>query len=107
MYHAPCYTRFFFRKKHPDAILALNDEPASRPADAGKLKSYLEMCDWFENNSDADLYSLQELHQHMLIKTGDENLVYSVKSLKRKLIEWFGDHVFFGEVFGRRDIVCL
>jgi hypothetical protein len=39
---------------------------------------------------------------------GGENVsVYSTKRLKQKLIDKYGDHVYFAEVCGRRNVVCF
>ena len=37
----------------------------------------------------------------------DEYEIYSKKSLKAKLQQKLGDHVFFNEVNGKRNIVCF
>ena len=57
-----------------------------------KYHTFPKMCDWFENCD--ELRSLVDLRQHMLDKASDESKVYSVQSLKRKLIERYGDHIF-------------
>jgi len=33
--------------------------------------------------------------------------VYSCKQLKRKLLEQYCDHIFFAEVSGQKDVICL
>ena len=101
VYHELCYSRFFTGWKHPQ------EEPsvAGRPDDDCKLKSFNDLCDWFETCD--DLCSLVEMRERMVSKTGNEDAVYFVKTLKRKLLERYGDHIFFGEIRGRHDVVCL
>ena len=88
LYHGSCYTRFYQGQKPPNT-----GEPLSiRQDHDDKYHTFLEMCDWFENCD--ELCSLVDLRQHMLDRTSDESKVYSVQSLKRKLIERYGDHIF-------------
>ena len=101
LYHGSCYTRFYQGQKPPNT----GEPPSIRQDHDDKYHAFLKMCDWFENCD--ELCSLVDLRQHMLDRASDENRVYSVQSLKRKLIERYGDHIFFGEHKGRRDIVCL
>ena len=106
VYHGKCYSLFFAGRKHPSE---LRNEEGGRQDDISKMKSFLDMCEWFESeNDEVELCSLVEMREYMLRKSGDDaSLVYSMQSIKRKLQEHYGDHVFFGESQGRRDIVCL
>ena len=101
IYHDLCYKKFQMGRKHPDAA----PSTVGRPDDFDKYAAFLKMCDWLESCD--KLCTVVDLRQSMLSLCGyDESSVYSVQTLKRKLIERYGDHIFFGEVQGRRD-VCL
>jgi hypothetical protein len=65
------------------------------------------MCSWIELCDD-ELYSLDELQQKLFeIALGDEDRVYSKPQLKRKLEEKYGEHIFFSEVAGKRNVICF
>ena len=42
-----------------------------------------------------------------MVEEDREDAVYSCKQLKRKLLEQYGDHIFFAQVSGRKDVICL
>ena len=42
-----------------------------------------------------------------MVELADSATVYTTKWLKRKKIEKYGQHVFFAEMKGRSDMVCL
>ena len=102
MYHHNCYTNFIRGRQPPCQSIS----ESGRYDDSVKLNLFTEMCEWFESCND-QLCSLVELREWMIKKSGNEDMVYTVQSIKRKLIERYGDHLFFGELHGRRDIVCL
>ena len=47
--------------------------------------------------------SLDKLHMKMITIAGSMDTVYSTRHLKRKLIEHYGDSVFFN---GKQNVVC-
>ena len=49
---------------------------------------------------------IAELHEKM-VQLSEGSICYSEKSLKQKLIERFGDHIFFAHQPGRPDIICF
>ena len=53
----------------------------------GKLAWFEVLCNWLENESEAKLYSLSELHAHV---AGNAE-VYSIKRLKQKLEEHYSE----------------
>ena len=52
------------------------------------------------------LYTVKELNEKM-IDLADFPTVYTTKWLKRKIIEKYDQHVFFAEMKGRSDMICL
>ena len=42
-----------------------------------------------------------------MIEIADSPIVYKTKWVKKKLIEKYDDHVFFAEMNGKSDVVCL
>ena len=63
-----------------------------------------QLCEWMEQ--EAECYTVKEFHEKM-IQLADSPTVYTTKWLKRKIIEKYEQHVFFAEMKGRSDVVCL
>ena len=63
-----------------------------------------KLCEWLEE--EAELYTLVELHERMIDIAGS-NDVYSVKRLKQKFQDKYKDFIFFAEIQGRKNVVCL
>ena len=64
------------------------------------------LCWWLEDNFD-ELCSLDELHMKMITIAGSVDTLYLRKHLKRKLIEHYGDNIFFSDVNGKHNVVCF
>jgi hypothetical protein len=103
VYHGSCCAKFFSTGSHPCATPL----PAGRPTDATMMNAFEDLCEWLESSSDVELYSLAELQQRMIDKGGNDSVVYSLKQLKRKLVERYEDHIFFAEVQGRKNVLCF
>ena len=56
-------------------------------------------CQWLESKTDAELYTLTELHAKMVKLSGGSD-IYTLKRLKQKLNEHYEDFIFFVEVEG-------
>ena len=70
-------------------------------------KWFVALCLWLEDEAEMELYTLRELHAQMALLANGED-VYSEKHLKNKLIEHYGNHVFFAQLGGtRKDVVCF
>ena len=93
MYHHNCYTNFVRGRQPPCQSIS----ESGRYEDSVKLNLFTEMCEWFESCND-QLCSLVELREWMIKKSGNEDMVYTAQSIKRKLIECYGDHLFFWRV---------
>jgi hypothetical protein len=117
VYHVRCYSRFTRNKTLKPSVLP------GRPEDVVMFKLFGSLCEWLESNSDCELYTLDELRQHMVEEyvsnfcdmnvglsdrsSDADNAVYSVKQIKRKLRERYKQHIFFAEVAGRKNVVCF
>ena len=51
--------------------------------------------------------SMDELQQEMGKALGSEGHAYSIQHMKSRLVNHYGSHIFFAEVDGRKDVVCL
>ena len=100
-YHKSCYTKFRKVKYEPEQD-KLNIP--GRPADSKRTEYFEAICKWLE--SEGELYSLSEVHQKMIEVAGTED-VFSSKWLKTKLLEKYNDHIFFAEIGGKSNVVCL
>ena len=66
------------------------------------------MCEWLEISCEIEIFTLEELQSHVMVETGCEaDCLYSSKHLKAKRIDRYGDHIFFGEVRGRKNVICF
>ena len=77
-----------------------------RSADLYMLQNFQRVCNWLEEESDSELYTLTELHEKMM-ELSKESPCYGIKYLKHKLKEHYGDHIIFSELNRRPNIVCF
>ena len=110
VYHQQCSVDFRLgRNKSELDLSCLSDRDKGK---SGKRKSccmtesFLEMCEWLEDPMDSELWTLIELRERMVERFGEES-VYSHRQLKDELKAKYGEHIFFAEVNGRRNVVCL
>ena len=100
VYHKSCYCKFTSDKSLGNS----ENKVAGRPENKDMLAIFTKLCEWLE--SEAELYTLSELHQKMKdLSSGKE--VYTVKRLKQKLHEHYKEFIFFAEVQGRANVVCF
>ena len=87
-------------------ILVFHDSTKNRGrhVDPDMLLSLEKLCTWLECEGDAELYTLAELHAKMSALSPEFD-VYSIKRLKQKLIQHYGQFLFFTEVEGRGTVV--
>ena len=76
-----------------------------RPIDSARHSIFEKLCDWLEV-ADEELYTLAELQDRMK-EIGASDDVYSIKRLKRKLIEHYEDHILFSEISGKKNVICF
>ena len=98
IYHVTCMTNF--------RLWMPSDKKRGHPTDPNMLENFKNICAWLEKDTDSELYTLQELHLKME-QLSENAPCYSLKSLKRKLVEYYGDHIFFTELPGRPNLVCF
>ena len=73
-----------------------------------KKKPFDGMCEWLESSCEIEIFTLEELQSHVMVETGCEaDCLYSSKHLKAKRLDRYGDHIFFGEVRGRKNVICF
>ena len=104
IYHRSCYMRLYFGKTSNTA--SSSSKGAGRSVDVEMLSCFDTLCVWLEKEADCELYSLQELHSKMSEMAGDDE-VYCKKTLKAKLVEKYGQHIYFSEIDGRNDVICF
>ena len=95
--HFNCRKSF---KKHSTSNLT-----HGRPKNNERLNNFIEVCKWLE--SEAEVYSLQEIYRKMVDLSGSEENVYSQKWLKTKLKEKYGTYIQFFEDDGNVTKVCF
>ena len=68
--------------------------------------SFNALCDLLEVTGDCELYTIKEMHGPM-VGLSENKVVYTEKHLKNKLKAHYGKHLFFAQLPGRADVVCL
>lgn len=103
VYHCTCYALFTTKRN-----LSAQRRPG-RPEDVKLSKAFDDLCEWLEGS--CELLTLDDLRQYMLQYFTDTGLVhmsdaaYSTKHLKLKLQERYGQHIYFAEMRGRKNVV--
>ena len=98
VYHISCMNKF--------RLKTYSENKRGRPADLSMLEGFSKVCEWLENDADGDLYTLKEVHNKMSELNGDAPC-YTIKSLKYKLKEHYGENLYFAELPGRPNLVCF
>jgi hypothetical protein len=102
VYHNNCHTRFYLNKDLASA--SINSNLRGRSADITMSETFEAMCKWLDDET--ELLTLDELYKKMKeISNGNE--VYSIRSLKQKLIEKYKKHIFFAKKEGGKDVICF
>ena len=70
------------------------------------MKWFEMLYQWLESEAGAEMYTLSELHAKMA-EFADGSEIYSIKRFKQKLQEHYKDSIFFTEVGGRDNVICL
>ena len=97
-YHEQCRNKFFLN------FSSTQESPKEIPFSNIKLENFENLCLWLER--EGKLYSLKELHDKME-KEANETDNYSRRSMKVKLVEKYGERIYFSEINGKSDVVCF
>ena len=102
-YHHTCHGKFSASEELSSPLTKI---PAGRQVNTNSMQFFDQLCDYIE--CQAEVYSLRELHEKMVeLANGNDEMVYSVKWLKVKLSDKYGDHVQFCEKDGKCNVVCF
>ena len=105
VYHFSCYA--LFATQHSLS----GHGQCGRPEDGEMRTAFCDLRDWLEGS--CELLTLDDLHKHMVEFLNAKGLldvsdrVYSASHLKSKLQEKYGQHIYFAEVHGRKNVVCF
>ena len=102
VYHDEC--RIDFENCYKDTLQSPNDKISGRPYNEEMEQNFQLLCDWMEDNT--ELFTLKELHDKMN-ELSNNSEIYSIKHLKRKLIQKYQDYIYFSELSGRPNVVCF
>ena len=98
IYHNKCMTKF--------RLKVSSSNKKGRPKNATMMDNFAKVCNWLEDKSDCETYTIAELHEKM-VQLSEESPCYSRKTLQRKLIEHYGENIFFANAPGRANIICF
>ena len=102
VYHKECLTKFMLIWSSFEAQNKLK----GLPIDENMLQSFEMLCICLEVEAGAELHTVTELHKKMTELANGE-AVYGTKWLKTKLKEKYKDSLYFVEISGRSDVVCV
>lgn len=103
VYHVTCH-RVFCRVKHANIELGFS---AGRPEDSEKCDSFQKISAHLEADDD-QLHAVSDFLQILPVDMGETgDVAYSFRHLKRKVEETCGNHIFFAEVSGRKNVICF
>ena len=113
-YHVSCYDNFYQgyevnrRSENSSTSTSTSTSTSNRgrPIDTNSSGHFERVCSWLE--SEAEVYSLSEIHEKMIEMTGsgdESDNVYTQKWLKVKLKQRYGEHIVFSEDEGRSLLV--
>ena len=97
-YHPTCIAKFHLKED--------TDRKKGRPEHVEMSRRFEKVCVWLEEESDCELYTLQEIQSKMEELNKPEK-VYSKDRLKQRLKERYKDHLYFTKLQGRADIICF
>lgn len=79
-----------------------------RPVKDVAQMAFEQLCKHVETMcSSENMYTLDDLRSLMLSWGYEDEDVYGVKSIKNKQKDRYGEHMFFAEVCGRRNVLCF
>ena len=70
-----------------------------RPIDPNMSENFKKTFVCLEKDTDSELHTLQQLYLKME-ELSENTPCYFLKSFKQKLVEYYGDHIFFTELPG-------
>ena len=104
-YHRTCMQRFLkgIHIKSEEGIL-INQ----RNLNTTKGDAFIQLCRWLLLDAQSETqYNMQDLQDQLDTYLPTEVAPYSAKHLKRRLIEYFGEHISIAEIDGKANIVTL
>ena len=68
-------------------------------------KSFEMLCEWLYSKCETEMMTLEDLETKM--KEFSVGTTYTKKWLKEKLKKHYGDHIYFTDIPGTRNVVCF
>ena len=107
IYHKNCLTRF---KK--GLSVGTGENATGRPENKTAMEVFDKLCDRLESSCEKELYTLDDMCEIMSKMKPcetelDGDAVYSKKHVKNLLIDRYGEHIFFAEIRGRKNVICF
>jgi hypothetical protein len=103
VYHGQCQINFYTGRQVPGT----SSSGAGRPVQDSMRDVFEVVCRRLQEDAGEEIHSVSELRDWMVELSDGDELVYSVKWIKKLLISKFGDNVFFSHVQGKNDVICF
>ncbi|ESO85472.1 hypothetical protein LOTGIDRAFT_154963 [Lottia gigantea] len=103
-YHHKCFILFSKGRRPENTPI---ESLAGRPVNQTMHRWFLRLCEWLENSSEVELYTVDDLMAKMEEIAGGEE-TYTSRTLREKLIQRYDEHVFFAKIGGgQKDVLCF
>ena len=97
VYHSTFEAKFFNDK-------AKKQTSRGRTSNTSSIEGLEKSCSYLE--SENELFTFADLHQN-LKEFAETDDVFVPKYIKQKLMDRYGDQIFFAEIDGRKNVVCF
>ena len=102
VYHLPCHVRFCSCQSTAGHV------GVGRPVKSIAQQAFERLCEHLETYCDnEEMYTLEGLRTVMTEWGYRDEDIYGTRSIKNKLKERYGEHMFFAEVRGRKNVLCF
>ena len=103
--HKLCSTKFYDFHKFPELHSGTG---SGRKLDVDREDLFHKLCDWLENEMENNIFTLEQIYQHYLSLdvSPDRSVSYCKKYLKKKLLQKYGDYIYFTNQERRTDVLC-
>jgi hypothetical protein len=103
VHHRACYARFLNGRGK-----VTGEVPRGRPVKDIAQMAFDQLCEHLETMCSSEkLYTLDDLYSLMISWGYNKEAAYCSKTIKNKLQDRYGEHMFFAEVKGRRNVLCF
>jgi len=108
VYHGRCRRNFTkIVSKRSTSSGGVSGTNSGRSANTSAAEVFDVLCCKLESEENGELDTIDEMGKQMECLCGDKSEAYSGKYVKQGLQEKYGENIFFADVCGRKNVLCL